>query len=76
VPHAHGSAEKNGAIESNCKYSEKSMTELRRNIAIICLLAYLLTVVCLDDITLTSQFYCVNFMEMLHTVQIDLSITQ
>jgi len=29
------------------------MTELRTNIANICLLAYLLTVVCLDDITLT-----------------------
>jgi len=31
---------KNGVILSHCKYSENSMTELRRNIANIFLLTY------------------------------------
>lgn len=66
--HMYMVAQKKGAIESNCKYSEKSMTELRRNIANICLLAYLLTVVCLDDITLTCT--CVMDFVVLFTVDI------
>ena len=43
-------------------------------------LAYLLIIVCFDDVTLAVILFSVNFIEILlsfiHTVQIDLSITQ
>jgi len=48
------------------------MTELRRNIANIFLLAYLLIIVCFDDVTLAVILFSVNFIEILlsfiHTV--------
>ena len=57
---------KNGAILSHCKYSENSMTELRRNIANIFLLTqYLLITVCFDDVTLAVILFSVNVIEML-----------
>jgi len=43
---------KNGGILSHCKYSENSMTELRRNIANI----FLLIIVCFDDVTVFIYF--------------------
>lgn len=58
---------KKGTIESNCKYSEKSMTELRRNIANICLLAYLLTVVCLFRWHHTDVYMCNGFCCFIHS---------
>ena len=68
---------KNGAILSHCKYSENSMTALRRNIANIFLLSTY-SLVCFDDVTMAVILFSVNFIEILlsfiHTVQIDLSI--